>query len=284
MPLALNQGFVLCDAGQGAYYAFRWVMRTTENTHTAPDQRVLLSVFASYTAWLLLVREIVSLLVVVGLMAALHLLFSPAPRMIFRRWCGTFPAALIIAAVFWIFAPAEEQFLFSIWGKSFGWPGLVQGLFFAVRFLGFLLGGFFIYALSTPEKLARAVLWFCTPLHVLKIPVHLLYYIIWFAMRSIPVLAVEANMTKLAQQARGAQLAGSLRQRLAGMLSLVIPVFAASARRADHFALALQARGFDPAFHYRRRMPGRLQAVNGFWLAGLTVAWILFIFQRGGSG
>jgi energy-coupling factor transport system permease protein len=259
-------------------------MGMAAKSNMAPDQRVLLAVFASYTAWLLLAGGIVGLSAAMALMAMLHLLFSPASRMVFRRWLGAFPAAFIIITVFWVFAPSEGPFIFSLLGKSFGLRGLEQGVFFALRFLGFLLGGFFIYALSTPEKLARAVLWFCAPLRLLKIPVHLLYYIIWFAMRSVPVLAVEANMIKLAQLARGAKLAGSPRKRLTGVLSLIIPVFAAGARRSDRFALALQARGFNPRRNYHLHPPGRLRPADGFWLAGLAAGWILFIIQGGGSG
>jgi energy-coupling factor transporter transmembrane protein EcfT len=67
---------------------------------------------------------------------------------------------------------------------------------------------------------------------------------------------------------------------LAGVLSLVLPVFAASVRRSDRFALALQARGFDPHEHYRCHPPGGLTHGDKFWVAGLLAAWVLFAVWR----
>ncbi len=247
---------------------------------SGPDQRVKLVVFVSYVAWLLLLKGFAILAVTIGAMVIVLAFVSPEPGAVFRRWAKVFPAALIVVVLFWIFAPAEKETWFAIFGKSFGPQGVAQGAFFAARFLGFLLGGFYLYEASSPEKMARALLWFSAPLRALKIPVHLLYYIIWFALRSIPVLAGEAQTVSLAQRARGARLAGSPRQRLAGVLSLIVPVFAAAVRRSDRFALALEARGFDPNKHYRFHPLGRLSRSDGYWLVGLTVSWFFFIAWR----
>jgi energy-coupling factor transport system permease protein len=259
------------------------MMSSTTHTKPLPDQRVLLAVLVSYTAWLLLTQTLVGFGIIIGIIVLLQMLFSPAPRNVFRRWFGALPAALVIAVVFWLFAPVNGPVLFSIWGKSFTQDGLARGVFFAVRFLGLVLGGLFLYTTSTPEKLARATLWFCAPLRVFRVPVHLLYYIVWFAMRSAPVVAGEAQLIKLAQQARGLQFSGKIQARLYGTLSMIIPVFAAAARRSDRFALALQARGFDPARQYRSRAKTGLHLIDGYWLAGLLLGWLVFLLWSRGT-
>jgi len=218
--------------------------------------------------------------VVVGAMCLLLVFLSPAPGALFRKWIKTVPAALVVVLLYWVFAPPGGAIWFTIFDKPFGPDGLQTGAFFAGRFLGFLLGGFYLYESSSPERLARALLWFCAPLRAFKIPVHLLYYIVWFAMRSIPVLSEEAQVTRLAQRARGARFGGRLRERLPAVLSLMVPVFAAAVRRSDRFALSLQARGFDPDSHYRQHSMPLPAFLDFIWLAGLAVAWILFILWR----
>ena len=250
---------------------------STKTPRSTPDQRILLAWFVSYTAWLLLVDSLIPLGILVVLIAGIQAFSSPAPHRTFRRWIGAVPAAIIIAAVYWAFSATGGKVIFSIWGKPFGVQGLFQGVFFAVRFLGFLLGGFLVYSLSTPEKLSRAVLWFCSPLRHLGVPIHMVYYVVWFAIRTIPVLVGESNIVRLSQQARGARPAGMMHLQLSGTQSFIIPVFAAAVRRADGFALALQARGFDPATCYRKYPLGRLRPVDGLWLAGLAAAWAIFL-------
>jgi len=262
----------LLDLGRNAM-----AKATESRTGRLPDQRVKLVVFASYVAWLLLLKGFAVLAMTISAMAILLAFVSPAPGALYRRWARAFPAAVIVVALFWIFAPAEEGAWFVVLGKTFGPQGFWHGLFFAVRFLGFLLGGFYLYEVSSPEKMARALLWFLTPLKALKIPIHLLYYIIWFAARSIPVLAGEAQIISLAQRSRGVTFTGSPKRRLAGVLSLIVPVFAAAARRSDRFALALEARGFDPHSHYQAHPLGCLRPVDAYWLTGLTVLWMVFI-------
>jgi energy-coupling factor transport system permease protein len=244
------------------------------------DERVRLLVFLSYVSWLVLLRGFPMLGVVVGGMCLLLLLLSPAPGALFGKWARTIPAALIVVILYWIFAPPGGEVWFSLFGKPFGPDGLRTGTFFASRFLGFLLGGFYLYESSSPERMARGLLWFFAPLRKVGIPVHVLYYIIWFAMRSVPVLTEEAQTTRLAQRARGARLYGNPRERLQAALSLMVPVFASAVRRSDRFALSLQARGFDPTTHYQRHSIPSPTITDYLWLAGLAVAWILFILWR----
>ena len=248
-----------------------------------PDERVGLLVFVSYVLWLLLLNDLRALAVVVGAMVLLLVYVSPAPGAVLGRWARGLPAAALVVVLFWSFAPAEAQSWFTLLGKSFGPWGLWQGTFFAARFMGFLLGGLYVYETSTPEQTARAALWFAAPLRLLRLPIHLLYYIIWFAMRSIPLLAQEALIVGLAQRARGARLTGGRRWWSPDALALIIPVFAAAARRSDRFATALEARGFSPVEHYRIRSPRLFAARDGLWAVGLAIAWAVFGCWRWGG-
>ena len=253
------------------------------NRNAGPDERVGLLVFFSYVLWLLLVKDLIMLGAVVVALGVLLAHVSPSPAAVFIRWLKSVPAALLVAVLFWIFAPVDAQSWFTVLGKSFGPKGLAQGAFFAARFMGFLLGALFLYATSTPERMARAVLWFFAPLRLMKVPVHLLYYIIWFAMRSVPVLTEEARIVSLAQRARGARLSTTNRWWSRDVLVLIIPVFAAAARRSDRFATALEARGFSPDEHYRLQSHRRLRVIDGIWVAALAVSWAAFGYWRWGG-
>ncbi len=246
------------------------------------DERVKLALFASYTIWLVLVNEFSMLALISGALLILAMIVSPTPLVFLGRWFRLFPAGLIVLLVYWAFAPAEPRIWFTVFGLRFGPEGFSQGLFIGARLLGFILGGMFLYEISSPEKSARAFVWFLQPLRVFKVPIYLLYYIAWFTARFVPVLTDEARYVGLAQRARGARLTGPLQLRLTGLLSLIIPVFAAAARRSDRFALALEARGFNTSTYHRRYLPHRLKAFDILSLICLLIAWIGLIIWRWG--
>ena len=64
------------------------------------------------------------------------------------------------------------------------------------------------------------------------------------ALRFVPTVLEEAGELRLAQKFRGAGFDGSLRARIGGWNSVVIPLFLNTIERADKLALALETRGY----------------------------------------
>ena len=64
------------------------------------------------------------------------------------------------------------------------------------------------------------------------------------ALRFVPTVLEEARELRLAQKFRGAGFDGSLRARIGGWNSVIIPLFLNTIERADKLALALETRGY----------------------------------------
>ncbi len=98
------------------------------------------------------------------------------------------------------------------------------------------------------------------PLKKLKVPTEEISMMISIALRFIPTLLDEANKIMKAQASRGVDFQeGTLKQKITQIISLLIPMFIISFKRADDLANAMEARGYYPGktrsklieFHYR---------------------------------
>ncbi len=117
--------------------------------------------------------------------------------------------------------------------------------------LGFVCGGrlalLIVFAAlltltTSPMEIADALDWFLRPLNKLRLPAHDLVMMLTLSLRFVPTLIEEADRIRKAQVSRGARLTGSLRERIEGILPLVVPLFLSAFRKADDLALAMEAR------------------------------------------
>jgi energy-coupling factor transport system permease protein len=85
------------------------------------------------------------------------------------------------------------------------------------------------------------------PLKKIKVPTEEISMMISIALRFIPTLLDEANKIMKAQASRGVDFQeGTLRQKITQIISLLIPMFIISFKRADDLANAMEARGYYP--------------------------------------
>ena len=82
-----------------------------------------------------------------------------------------------------------------------------------------------------------------SPLKKVRFPVHEMAMMMSIALRFIPTLAAETDKIMKAQQSRGADYdTGSFINKVKGYITVLIPLFVSSFRRADELAVAMDAR------------------------------------------
>jgi energy-coupling factor transport system permease protein len=99
------------------------------------------------------------------------------------------------------------------------------------------------------------------------------------AFRLVPVFLDSALAVVQAQRCRGLDFdRGSVWQRLRRYTPVIVPVFMGALRRADHMAMALEARGFQsarPRTVFREYPFARVDAVTLAVVAGITAAYLI---------
>ncbi len=121
--------------------------------------------------------------------------------------------------------------------------GIEYAILIAVRIILLIAGTSLLTYTTSPIALTDAIERLLKPLAKLRLPVHELAMIMTIALRFIPLLIEETEKIMNAQKARGAQLDfGSLKQRVAALVPVLIPLFISAFRRADELAMAMECR------------------------------------------
>lgn len=85
-----------------------------------------------------------------------------------------------------------------------------------------------------------------SPLKLIHIPVGIFSMMLSLTLRFIPTLLAETNKIMKAQSSRGVDFnEGGLRSKIKQIISLLVPMFVVSFKRADELSNAMIARGYD---------------------------------------
>ena len=182
------------------------------------------------------------------LLCALTLVcFHAASRIPLRTvLSGVKPILFILAFTFLInlFWTRGETLLFSWKFIRIYREGIVTALMMAVRILLLVTGsGIFLTYTTSPIMLTDAIEQLLSPLKKIKVPVHEMAMMMSIALRFIPTLTEETNKIMKAQVSRGADYdTGTVINRMRGYITVIIPLFVSSFKRADELATAMDAR------------------------------------------
>ena len=100
---------------------------------------------------------------------------------------------------------------------------------------------------SYKTDLTNAIEWYLKPLEYLKIKTSIFAMMISIALRFIPTLFNETNKILKAQASRGVDFnEGKFMEQVKQIVSLLIPMFVISIKRAEDLADAMEARGYIP--------------------------------------
>ena len=177
--------------------------------------------------------------------------------------------------------------LFYIQGGTvyvdWGWcaiseEGIRQALFMAVRLTLLLLSGSLLTLTTTSLDITEALERLLMPLARIGVPAHEFSLVLGIALKFLPQFAEEFRVIRSAQLARGAKLATSpIRGGLAGLTSLLVPLFSSAFRHADTLSSAMDARCYHGAEGRTRLNPLRLGRRDAIALVALVALLVLTI-------
>jgi energy-coupling factor transport system permease protein len=162
-------------------------------------------------------------------------------------------------------------------GISIAAVGLEYGAVQSLRVVATALSGIALALSTSPERLLAA-------LARLRLP-NALGYMTTAALRFVPVVIDEALTVRRARTLRGYRfdIVGAAGDRLGPYkheFSLLLPVIAASLRRAETLAESVTARGFDPAAPRTFYPPLRMTLTEKILVAALAIGCAALIVRK----
>lgn len=140
------------------------------------------------------------------------------------------------------FLSGPELFKYEI---SFTDEGLIRVGFIVLRLLNLVLLSSVLTFTTSPMDLKNGLESLMKPLKVIKVPVSEIAMMISLVLRFIPTLLEETSKIIKAQASRGADFnEAGLRRKMKQIISLLVPMFVVSFKRADDLANAMESRGY----------------------------------------
>lgn len=140
-----------------------------------------------------------------------------------------------------LFTPGDK--LFSWWMITITKQGIELAFFLAIRLIYLILGSSLMTFTTTPTALTDGLERLFGFLKVIKVPVHEVAMMMSIALRFIPILTEELEKIMKAQAARGADFnRGTLKEKMQGLIPIMVPLFVSAIRRSNDLAMAMEAR------------------------------------------
>ena len=207
------------------------------------DPRVKTLLYIVYLVAIFVIGEPAAIGVLSGVIILQLILAKITPRFLWSTIKPMVPLALFIFVIN-IFTIKEGNLLFSWKFITLTDTGISRAALMALRLILLIISTSVLLTLTTtPLKMSDALESIFSPLKIIRIPVHEMAMMMSIALRFIPTLAVETDKIMKAQQSRGADYdTGSFVNKIKGYITVLIPLFVSSFRRADELAVAMDAR------------------------------------------
>jgi energy-coupling factor transport system permease protein len=182
---------------------------------------------------------------VLSVITAFIIYKSEVSPIIFAKSVKPFWIILVFVFLLHILTTKEGYLLLNLGFIEIYQQGLEQGLEILIRFLLLILVTTLLTLSTTPVEITDALETMFNPLKKIGFPVHEGALMLSIALRFIPTLADEADKVIKAQASRGLEIdQGSYLKRMLGMVSIIIPLFINSFKRAEELSNAMESRGY----------------------------------------
>jgi len=142
------------------------------------------------------------------------------------------------------FTAGEGDPIWSWWILKLYPEGIWRAGFMALRVMCLVMGtGILVSYTTSPVDITHSIESLLKPLSKIGVPVHSFAMMMFIALRFIPTLSDDAEKIMTAQKSRGVDFSsGPLFARLRSLVSVLVPLFVSSFRRADELAVAMECR------------------------------------------
>lgn len=155
---------------------------------------------------------------------------------------------MIFLLIINIFVVKEGEILFTLWSVSIYKQAIISTVSVILRLFMMISLTTILTTTTSPLELTSAIEYYFSPLKIIKFPAHEIAMTISIALRFIPTLLEETEKIMKAQASRGVDIEnGSLKEKINGVVSLIIPLFVSSFQRSEELANAMEARGYNPS-------------------------------------
>ena len=153
---------------------------------------------------------------------------------------------IAFTTLFQFFFISSGNVIFEFWFVRITDYALQQAGIIFCRFVLIIFFSTLLTLTTMPLSLASAVEGLLSPLKKVKVPVHEIGLMLSMSLRFVPTLMDDTTRIINAQKARGVDFdEGSIVQKVKALITILIPLFATSLKRADSLAIAMEARGYQ---------------------------------------
>ncbi len=154
---------------------------------------------------------------------------------------------IVFLSIINVFAYRTGTVLVSIGSFNIYSDALVNTLFIIFRLILMIMITTLLTATTAPLDLTLGIEDLLSPFKKIGVPSHEIAMMISIALRFIPTLIEDTQRIMNAQASRGVDFEeGKLKEKIVGIVSLIIPLFISAYHRAEDLADAMEARGYSP--------------------------------------
>ena len=154
---------------------------------------------------------------------------------------------ILFLSVINIFAYRSGEVLITIGKFNIYMDALYNTLFIIFRLVLMIMITTLLTATTAPLDLTLGIEDLLSPFKRIGVPAHEIAMMISIALRFIPTLIEDTQRIMDAQASRGVDFdEGKLKEKILGIVSLIIPLFVSAYHRAEDLADAMEARGYSP--------------------------------------
>lgn len=245
---------MLKDISLGRYY-------DTGSIFHKLDPRVKVILYMIYLIAIFMVKSTEGLLLL-GIVTIIQVVVAKIPLKILKNTVSPMIPLALFIFVLNVFTLKNGK---ELWHWKFLLItdyGLQRAVLMALRLVFLIVSTSVLLTLTTtPLKIADALEKLFSPLKVIKVPVHEMSMMMSIALRFIPTLIEETNKIMKAQISRGADYdTGTFINRIKGYITVLIPLFISSFKRAEELATAMDARCYRGGEGRTKLNPLKLEA------------------------
>ena len=247
---------MLSDISLGRYYKADSLLHRT-------DPRIKTILYLVYLVVIFMIKSPFALFAL-GLVIVIQMLMAKvSAHVVWKTISPVLPLALFIM-ILNLLTIRQGDIVFQWRFITVTDYGFTRASLMAIRLVFLILSTSLMLTLTTtPLKISDALESLFSPLKLIKVPVHEMAMMMSIALRFIPTLIEETDKIMKAQVSRGADYdTGSFFNRVKGYITVLIPLFVSSFRRAEELAVAMDARCYRGGEGRTKLNPLKLKATD----------------------
>lgn len=188
---------------------------------------------------------------------------------------------LLFTFILHIFTNKEGPLLYQLGWFEIHKEGVIQGIFISIRFFLLVSITTLLTLTTNPIEITDGLESLFHPFKRLGLPVHEMALMMSISLRFIPTLMEETEKIMKAQSSRGVDFSsGPIKERLKALVSLLVPLFIHSFKRAEDLAVAMEARGYQGGEGRTKYRIMKWQVRDTLCISILLILFLILLFLR----